>query len=69
MWFMTKVTSRCFTKNLIQYKAALAITGVLRGSSTEKLYQELVLENIQSIDKLLDQNESSLTRLHLYSGP
>ena len=68
MWFMTKVTSR-FTKNLIQYKAALAITGALRGSSTEKLYQELVLENIQSIDKLLDQNESSLTRLHLYSGP
>lgn len=68
MWFMTKVTSR-FTKNLIQYKAALAITGALRGSSTEKLYQELVLENIQSIDKLLDQNKSSLTRLHLYSGP
>ena len=28
----------------IQYKAALAITGAIRGSSREKIYQELVLE-------------------------
>ena len=31
----------------IQYNAALAITGVIRGSSREKLYQELGLESLQ----------------------
>ena len=32
---------------LIQYNAALALTGAIRGSSTEKLYQELGLESLQ----------------------
>ena len=31
----------------IQYHAALAITGVVRGTSSEKLYQELGLESLQ----------------------
>ena len=31
----------------IQYNAALAITGVIRGSSRERLYQELGLETLQ----------------------
>ena len=31
----------------IQYSAALAITGAIRGSSREKLYQELGLETLQ----------------------
>ena len=32
---------------LIQYNAALAITGAIRGSSREKLYQELGLESLR----------------------
>ena len=31
----------------IQYNAALAITGAIRGSSREKRYQELGLETLQ----------------------
>ena len=31
----------------IQYNAALAITGAIRGTSKEKLYQELGLESLQ----------------------
>ena len=30
-----------------QYNAALAITGAIRGSSREKLYQELGLQTLQ----------------------
>ena len=32
---------------LIQYNAALALTGAIRGSFREKLYQELGLESLQ----------------------
>ena len=32
----------------VQYNAALAITGAIRDSSREKLYQELVLESLRS---------------------
>ena len=31
----------------MQYNAALAITGAIRGTSREKLYQELGLESLQ----------------------
>ena len=31
----------------IQYNATLALTGLIRGSSREKLYQELRLESLQ----------------------
>ena len=31
----------------IQYNAALALTGAIRGSSREKFYQELSLESLQ----------------------
>ena len=31
-----------------QYKAALAMTGAIKGSSTEKLYQELGVEHVRS---------------------
>ena len=34
---------------LIQYNAALAIAGAMRGTSREKLYQELGLESLHSI--------------------
>ena len=38
-----------FQKKLesIQYNAALAITGVIRGTSREKIYSELSLESLQ----------------------
>ena len=32
----------------IQYNACLAITGTIRGTSTEKMYQELDLESLKS---------------------
>ena len=32
----------------IQYNACLAITGAIRGTSSEKLYQELGLESLKS---------------------
>ena len=32
----------------VQYNAALAITGAIRGSTREKLYQELGLESLKS---------------------
>ena len=32
----------------VQYKAALAITGAIRGTSREKLYQKLGLEYLQN---------------------
>ena len=32
----------------LQYNAALAITGAIKGSSTEKLYEELGLESLKS---------------------
>ena len=39
-----------FHKNLesIQYNAAIAITGAIRGTSSEKLFQELGLESLKS---------------------
>ena len=48
---MTKLNRRLFVKKLesIQYKAALAITGAIKGSYREKIYQELGLESIQWI--------------------
>ena len=32
----------------LQYKASLALTGVIRGSSAEKLYEELGQESLQN---------------------
>ena len=32
----------------VQYKATLAITGVIQGTTREKLYQELGLESLKS---------------------
>ena len=32
----------------LQYNATLAITGAIRGSSTEKMYEELGLESLKS---------------------
>ena len=32
----------------LQYKASLAITGAIKGSSTDRLYQELGLESLQN---------------------
>ena len=45
-----KPNNESFTKSIesIQYNAALAITGTIRGTSTEKLYQELGLEYLSS---------------------
>ena len=36
----------------VQYNAALAMTVVIRGANTEKLYQELGLESLQNRRKL-----------------
>ena len=38
----------CEKLESIQYKAALAITGVIQGSSRKKNYQELGLESLKS---------------------
>ena len=40
--------SFCEKLESIQYKAALAITGDIQGSSREKNYQELELESLKS---------------------
>ena len=37
----------CEKLESVQYKAALAITGAIQGSSREKLYQELGLESLK----------------------
>ena len=48
------IYDRAFNKSFqnklesVQYNAALAITGAIRGSSREKLYQELGLESLKS---------------------
>ena len=40
-WFHSKL-------ELYQYKAALAMTGAIKGPSNEKLYQELAIEHLRS---------------------
>ena len=40
--------SFCEKLESVQYKAALAITGAIQGSSRERLYQELGLESLKS---------------------
>ena len=48
----------------MQYNAALAITGARRGSSKEKLYQELGLESLKQwrwFRKLLKINPPSIS--------
>ena len=42
---MTKRFIILFMKDSIQYNAALALTSAVRGSSREKLYQELGFES------------------------
>ena len=42
---------------LIQYNAALAITGAIRMSFREKLYQELGFESLQQQHNLFQNNE------------
>ena len=37
----------CLSDRTVQYNAPLAITGVIRGTSKEKLYQELGLESLK----------------------
>ena len=38
----------CEKLESLQYKAALAITGVIQGTSRDKIYQELGLESLKS---------------------
>ena len=46
--FMIKPTMHRFIRNKsLQYNACLAITGAIRGSSREKIYQELGFESLQ----------------------
>ena len=40
----------------VQYNAALAITGAIRGTSREKLYQELGLDDYVIFIKFYQQN-------------
>ena len=39
--------SLCEKIESVQYKAALAITGAIQGTSREKMYQELRLESLK----------------------
>ena len=43
-------TNESFTRKIesVQYNAALAITGAIRGTSMDKLYKELGLESLKS---------------------
>ena len=45
-----KIYNNSFQQRLesLQYKSSLAITGVIKGSATEKLYQELALDSLQN---------------------
>ena len=45
---MTSLTMSPFVKKLNLYKAALAITGAIQGTSRDKIYQELGLESLKS---------------------
>ena len=47
---MTNVKINLFCEKLesVQYKAALAITGAIQGTSRDKIYQELGLESLKS---------------------
>ena len=47
--YINKLTTTLSKKKIdsIQYIAALAITGAIRGSLTERMYQELSLESLQ----------------------
>ena len=49
-----KVFNESFHKKLesVPYNAALAMTGAIRGTNTERLYQELGLESLQNRAKL-----------------
>ena len=40
--------SFCNKLESVQYKAALAITGAIQGTSRDKLYQELGLQSLKS---------------------
>ena len=40
--------SFCEKIESVQYKAALAVTGAIRGTSRDKIYQELGLESLKS---------------------
>ena len=44
---------------LIQYNAAFAITGTIRSSSREKLYQELGFESLQQQHNLFQNNKKN----------
>ena len=46
-FYMTKRLLSLFMKNSNRFNSALAITGAIRGSSREKLYQELGFESLQ----------------------
>ena len=43
-----KMNYFCEKLNSLQYKAALAITGAIRGTSRDKIYQELGFESLKS---------------------
>ena len=51
-----KAYNSSFHQNLeeIHYNSALAITGAIRGTSKEKLYQELGLESLEKDDGIED---------------
>ena len=48
---------------LIQYNAALAITGAIRSSSREKLYQELGFESLQQQHNLFQNNKKTISQV------
>ena len=44
----SQIESFCDKIESVQYKASLAITGAIQGTSRSKLYQELGLESLKS---------------------
>ena len=48
----------------LQYNAALAITGAIRGSSTENIYGELGLKSIRWYRKMIFLHKAFKSELH-----
>ena len=67
IFYMTKLNNS-FHERLesIQYNAALAITGAIRGSSIEKLYQELGFESLQQRRWYFLQNNKNQSPNYLF---
>ena len=53
----------------IQYKAAIAITGAIRGTCQTKLYSELGLESLKYLENGLDDSVYIFFKIKIYGKP